>query len=257
MGLVTLLQAEAAGKVSLKSRHLLDLGQQSRVDSLLVSDAGLANGLLLLLLLIPKELSLALLLGLLLVGKVGRGELGNVNGLDRDNGRCGDDIAGVNSPQRNSVNLERTGDKESTILERLQQNDTLTPESAGEDDKNRARNKGSAEDSRTGSLANLDFHDMLATVLWNLQRLQFLQSYSSKEHTLKSKSIFLVFQHLHLFCSVIHNHKINIYTFLGAGISSAGYHFEALLTGIAREPPFLAYKSDIIRKLSFLRVLHS
>lgn len=52
--------------------------------------------------------------------------------------RCGNNIAGVNSPERNTVDFERAGNKENTLLECLQENDTLATESASKEDQDGA-----------------------------------------------------------------------------------------------------------------------
>jgi len=46
---------------------------------------------------------------------------------------CGDNIAGVDSSERNAVDFERTSDEKNTLLERLEEDDTLATESASKE----------------------------------------------------------------------------------------------------------------------------
>lgn len=137
---VTLVQAEAGSKVLLKERSLLDLSKESLVDLLLVSDT---LSLDLLLAVVAEELLLSggALLGLLLTGKVGNVELVEADTLDRDTGRGGNDVASVDSSDRDTVDLEGTRDEEGVVLKRLQVDDALAAESASEDDKNGTRDE--------------------------------------------------------------------------------------------------------------------
>ncbi len=64
-----------------------------------------------------------------------------VNTGEIDLMRCGNNIAGIDSSERNAVDLERTGDKENTLLKRLEKNDTLATESASEEDEDRTGGK--------------------------------------------------------------------------------------------------------------------
>jgi hypothetical protein len=44
--------------------------------------------------------------------------------------RSGDDIASVDSPKRDAVDLERTSDEENALLEMLEKNNALAAETA-------------------------------------------------------------------------------------------------------------------------------
>ena len=52
---------------------------------------------------------------------------------------CGNNVAGVDSPKRNTVDFEWTSDEENTLLERLEEDDTLAAESTSEEDEDGAR----------------------------------------------------------------------------------------------------------------------
>lgn len=137
VGLVTGLQGEVGGKVLLEKRSLLDLGDKSSVNILLVADS---LGLELLLLALGKELLLGLLVGVR-SSKVGGGELVGLDALDRDSGRGGNDVSGVDSSERDTVDLEGAGHKESAVLERLEENNSLASESAGEENEDSSRDE--------------------------------------------------------------------------------------------------------------------
>ena len=85
-----------------------------------------------------EESLLGLLLSLLVLGEVsGSGDLLNrlgVNTGDVDTLGGGNNVAGVHATERDTVDLERTGDKEDTLVEGLEEDDTLAAEAAGEDD---------------------------------------------------------------------------------------------------------------------------
>lgn len=67
----------------------------------------------------------------------------------------GDDISGVDSSQGDTVDLEGAGDEEDTLVEGLQEDDTLATEAAGEEDKNSAGLEGLARSPRSDGLADL------------------------------------------------------------------------------------------------------
>lgn len=137
MGLVTRLERELGSQVLLEKRSLLDLGNESSIDVLLVGDS---LGLELLLLALGEEL----LLGLLVGGRsseVGRGELVSLDTGDIDLSGGGNDVSGVDSSERDTVDLEGTGHKESAILKRLEENNSLASESAGKENEHGTGNK--------------------------------------------------------------------------------------------------------------------
>lgn len=106
-----------------------------------------------------EESLLGLLLSLLLLGKVVLGgDLLNglgVNTADVDAGASGDHVAGVDTAEGNTVDLEGTGDEENTLLEVLEENDTLSTEATGEEDQDGTGLKALADLGGTDSLADL------------------------------------------------------------------------------------------------------
>jgi hypothetical protein len=106
-----------------------------------------------------EEGLLGLLLSLLVLGEVsGSGGLLKglgVNTADIDLLGGGDDVAGVHAAEGNTVDLEGAGDKEDTLVERLEEDDTLAAETASEEDQDGAGNEGLADLGGTQSLADL------------------------------------------------------------------------------------------------------
>jgi hypothetical protein len=170
-------EAEAGGEVVDEVSLLLDVGQKGLVDGLLVLNAVL-SGLLLLsqlsvrfiynamkaaylgLLALLEESILARLVSGLVLGEVAvlAGLLQDtlIDTLDVDGGGGSNDIAGVYSSQRNAVDFERTGDKEDTLGEVLEENDTLAAETTSEEDDDGTGLEGSTGLRRAGSLTGLD-----------------------------------------------------------------------------------------------------
>jgi len=159
VGLVTLPQAEGAGEVGGQQIHLLDVGNQSLVDGLLVGGAAAVDLLLLgLLSLLEESLLTSLLLGLLGGEVLGLGDLLNlalVEAGDVDLVGGGDDVSGVDSSQGDTVDLEGAGDEEDTLVEGLQEDDTLATEAASEEDEDSAGLEGLARSPRSDGLADL------------------------------------------------------------------------------------------------------
>lgn len=161
--LITVLQAERGSNVTLKERLLLDLSNKSRVDRLLVSNALSLNFLLLFL--VTEELLLSGgILRLLFFGKVSNVELFSVNRADVDASRCGNNVAGVNTSERNTVNLERSGNEKSVILKTLKEDDSLTTETASQDDQDSSGNKRRTELCRVVSLRSALLNKILSWV---------------------------------------------------------------------------------------------
>lgn len=106
-----------------------------------------------------EESLLGLLLSLLLLGEVvGSGDLLEglgVNTADVDTGAGGDHVTSVDTAEGDTVDLEGTGDEENTLLEVLEENDTLSTEAAGEEDQNGTGLEALADLSGTDSLADL------------------------------------------------------------------------------------------------------
>ena len=69
--------------------------------------------------------------------------------------RCSDDIAGIDTAERNTVDLEWASDEENTLFEGFQENDTLATETTSEEDENSARSK-----SWSGSRGSDGFADL-------------------------------------------------------------------------------------------------
>ena len=162
MGPVTLPQGEVGGKVALEVVLLLDGLKDGLVDGLLVLGAAGGNLLLLgLLALLEESLLGALLVGLLVAGEVvGVGDLLEglaVKTVDGDGGAGGDHVAGVDATERDTVDLEGTGDQEDTLVEGLEENDALATEAASEEDEDSAGLEGLARGPRSDSLADLWF----------------------------------------------------------------------------------------------------
>lgn len=101
------------------------------------------------------ESILVTLLLRLLLGEVGVVELAHINTRDIDLGRGSNDVSSVDSADWNTIDLERTGNEEDTLVEVLQQNDALSTVSTSEDDKNGTRLEGWAEGSWPSGLAGL------------------------------------------------------------------------------------------------------
>lgn len=55
---------------------------------------------------------------------------------------CGDNVAGVDSAERDTVDLEWAGNQENTLGEVLQEDDALATETASEEDQNSTGGEG-------------------------------------------------------------------------------------------------------------------
>jgi hypothetical protein len=187
-------EAEAGGKVVDEVSLLLDVGQKSLVDSLLVLNAVL-SGLLLLshlsvlfihdaieaaylgLLALLEESILARLVSGLVLGEVAvlasllQDTL--IDTLDVDGGGGSNDIAGVDSSQRNTVDFERTGNEEDTLGQVLEENDALAAETTSEEDDDGTGLEGGTGLRRASSLTGLEF------VLVNVRGLRLAACRSS------------------------------------------------------------------------------
>jgi len=108
--------------------------------------------------LLEESLLTSLLLGLLGGEVLGLRDLLNlllVEARDVDLVRGSDDVSGVDSSERDTVDLEGAGDEEDTLVEGLQEDDTLATEAASEEDEDSTGLKGLARSPRSDSLANL------------------------------------------------------------------------------------------------------
>ena len=157
---------------------LLDGGQKSLVDGLLVLDAVLGRLLLLLhplvlfarsavvvvthlgLLALLEESVLAGLVGGLVLGEVAvlAGLLDNrlVYTREVDLGGGGNDISGVYSAQGNTVNFEGTSNKENTLGKVLEDNNALATEATSKEDDDGTGLEGLANLCRADRLAGLE-----------------------------------------------------------------------------------------------------
>jgi hypothetical protein len=170
-------EAEAGAKVVGEVRLLLDGGKKRLIDRLLVLNAVLCSLLLLSQLLVhcQGQVTWSTYLGLLalleervltrLVGGLVLGEVTvladlvqnlRVDALQVDRGRGSDDISGVYPSQRNAVDFEGSGDKEDTLGEVLEEDNTLAAETTSEEDDDGAGLEGCPRFRRTDSLASLE-----------------------------------------------------------------------------------------------------
>lgn len=101
------------------------------------------------------ELLLLGLLGLLLTREVFLVELLHVDTSQVDRGRSCDHVSRVYAAERNTIDLEGTCNEKNTVSEALEVNDTLSAESAGEDDQDRARDERRAENGGPEGFADL------------------------------------------------------------------------------------------------------
>lgn len=162
---VTLGEGPGSSDVLGEVVDLLDVGQQGGV-----------NGLLLRLPLVGQELLLLtfteelLLLGFL-AGSLGLGEVGVVDGLGNGNtgqvnlGGGGDNVGLGDSSQGDTVESERTRDEQETGIELLQEDDSLSSESTGQEDEDGTGGDGRSELGLADSLsAGLGLGDILGGV---------------------------------------------------------------------------------------------
>ena len=146
---VTLPQAEVAGEVASEVLLLLDSLEQRLVHALLVLCPASRELLLLRLLTLLEEGLLGALLvrllvarKVLLVGDLLEGLA--VEALDVDLSAGCDHVAGVDTAERHTVDLEGTSDKENTLGKDLEENDALAAETTGQEDQDSAGLEGSA-----------------------------------------------------------------------------------------------------------------
>lgn len=106
-----------------------------------------------------EESILSGLLGLLILSEVARlaGLLQHILAHARNIhlGRGRNDVSGVDPSERNAVDFEGTGDEENTLLEVLQENNTLAAETASKEDDDGAGSERGSDLSRADGLASL------------------------------------------------------------------------------------------------------
>lgn len=113
-----------------------------------------------------EESVLTLGLRLLLSGEVGVAtnllDDRRVNAGDVNLGACCDNVAGVDASERDTVDLEGTGDEEDTLGEVLEENNALATEATSEEDQDGTGLEGSAGLARVLGLADLQKRDLSA-----------------------------------------------------------------------------------------------
>jgi len=133
-----------------------------------------ANSTYLGLLSLLEESLLGLLLGGLVLGEVLRSrdllKSGLINTADVDALAGGDHIAGVHTAEGNTVDLEGTGNEENTLVEVLEEDDTLATEAASEEDQNGTGLEGFPELGGTDSLADLLHRNIHVRTLFSEDR---------------------------------------------------------------------------------------
>lgn len=68
---------------------------------------------------------------------------------------CGDNVAGVDAADGDTVDLEWAGDEENTLVEGVQEDDTLATEAASEENEDGSGDEGRARGGSTDGLADL------------------------------------------------------------------------------------------------------
>lgn len=135
-------QSESSTEVLLHG-GVLDVGEEGGINGLLESLSGVSGGNL------RRSIGEELLgLGGLLSLGLGEGgivDLGDIDALKVNLGGRGDSVVLLDASDGNTVELEGTGDGEETGLELLKEHDSLSSESAGEQDKDGAGSDGLSE----------------------------------------------------------------------------------------------------------------
>lgn len=108
--------------------------------------------------LLEESLLAGLLLGLLTDEVLRLGDLVNLGSVDTGQVnllRGGDDVAGVDPPQGDTVDLERAGNEENALVEGLEEDDALAAEAASKEDQDGTGLEGLARLPRADGLADL------------------------------------------------------------------------------------------------------
>ena len=142
------VEGEPGGEVLAEQLGLLDVGEQGGVHGFLrglVLGLSLLVGLLLLLGEVPLA-ALEVLLGHLALGgfsaEVGVVDVGDVDSVQGHRGGGGDHVGGVHSSERHAVEFVGAGDKEKTRSQLLEEDHSLAPELAGQQDEHLACGEG-------------------------------------------------------------------------------------------------------------------
>lgn len=115
--------------------------------------------------LLEERLLAGLLLGLLANEVLGLGNLVDLLGVHTSKVDLlggGDDVASVDPPEGNTVDLEGAGDEEHALVEGLEEDDALAAEATGEEDQDGTGLEGLARLPRANGLADLVCGDSLA-----------------------------------------------------------------------------------------------
>ena len=134
--------------------------------------------------------------------------------------RCSDNVTGVDSAQRNTVDLEGTSDKENALGEVLQEDDALATETASEEDEDSTGDESWARSRRSDGLADLQSTVSHKSSCVDLKEL-VQDSYCDLAIQHKFESPAIGINHSQPLEKVIEP------TFFAWASSSAGYHFFA------------------------------
>lgn len=203
-------------------------------------------------------LSLLLLLRLLVLGEVigFRSLLQSllVHTLEVDLCAGGDHITGVHSSERDTIDFERAGDKEDTLGEVLEEDDTLTTETSSEEDEDGSGLEAGPKLGWVVCLAGLEKIIVSLYVVAKIVCVCITQgAYLSNRRLDLESNISRVTQHRAHKCKAAHTaKKASILTFLGWLSSSMGYHFWALSAGTVRWPFPNFFVSDVADMLATL-----
>jgi hypothetical protein len=137
--LVVVGKRKLSVQVCLEHRNSIDSLQQSSINSLLVSLAGVRNN---------SSLGSVSSEEILLVRRLGAckvciGERGNINGRNVDGGAGSDNVSRTYTTKRNSVHLVRSRNEDESTLENLKGDNTLSTETSSEKDEDSSRCDGS------------------------------------------------------------------------------------------------------------------
>lgn len=108
--------------------------------------------------LLEEGLLTSLVLDLVTNEVLSLGDLVNLRGVDSADINllgCGNDVAGVDSSERDTVDLEGTSDQEDTLVKGLEEDNTLAAETASEEDQDGTGLEGLARSPSTDGLADL------------------------------------------------------------------------------------------------------
>lgn len=212
-----------------------------------------------------EELGLTGLLGGSITSKVlVAGDLLDLLGIDTrdiDLVGGGDNVAGVDAADWDTVDLEWASNEENTLVKVVQEDDALATETASEEDENGSWDEGSAWSGGTDGLADLE-KSRLAIVLlsasFQLHELRMSECAACCVYIVQivfqlsfsGRTTWLVTFAHSLLSQLAPKSHLSKRTFLWTDSSSAGYHLEALLAaaGTSRValPKVLVVGADIL-----------